>query len=62
MINVQVTARFYSPYEITLTDRGEASYLELAIKRAIVRIKNQPRSWKGKRSIKRIVFEVDVLK
>lgn len=62
MKNVQVTAKFYNPYEITLVGRGEAGKLGLAVRRAIDRIERDPRSWKRSRSIKRIVFAVDLLK
>lgn len=61
MKNVMVTASFYNPYEIKLTDRGAAVSLGTAVKRAIDKIVKQPRSWKGQRSVKRIVFAVDIL-
>lgn len=61
MKNVQVTAKFYNPYEIALIERGAGSNLGIAIKRAVNAMTKQPRSWKGKRSVKRIIFAVDIL-
>ncbi len=61
MKTIQVTAKFYNPYEIALVERGSGSNLGIAIKRAVNAMAKQPRSWKGQRSVKRIQFAVDIL-
>lgn len=61
MKTLQVEATFYNPYEIKLVERGEAAEYPTALKRAVAKLLKHPRSWKGKRSIKRVVFAVDLL-
>lgn len=57
----RIVCKFQNPYPVEIEKITRGGEVAVAVKRGIQAAKDDPRSWKGKRSVKRWIFEVDDL-